>query len=225
MVSLPLSSLTSDLELSAIGESDLKLIHLAGTNKYKLNNSERQAISDYVTKQNGTLFIETVGGQGEFAKDIEKQLAGVFQNPAVPLTTGDKIISGQGLSGKNRAFTHPEILLHPIANHLGDEPAAEPCQGRMLDERISDETGPEALARNVLGPHIVVPAHARRKGFCDGNRVGERPFDLQGVSVHAPEALHNVQLLAMLMASVIEPAFVAQPDRIHDQGVSVPLAN
>ncbi len=90
---------TSDVDLSSIGTSDLKFIHLAGTAKYKLNNEERQAISDYVTKQNGTLFIETVGGQGEFAKDIEKQLAGVFKNPAVPLTSADKIISGQGLTG------------------------------------------------------------------------------------------------------------------------------
>jgi len=90
---------TSDVELSAIGESDLKFIHLAGTDKHKLTNEERQAISDFVTKQNGTLFIETVGGQGDFSEDIEKQLAGVFQNPAVPLTTGDKIISGQGLAG------------------------------------------------------------------------------------------------------------------------------
>jgi hypothetical protein len=89
---------TADLELSAIGSFDQKLIHLAGTDTYKLKNAEREAIKQYAAN-GGTLLIETVGGLGEFARDVEKQLAGVFKNPPVPLGSSDAVISGEGLAG------------------------------------------------------------------------------------------------------------------------------
>ena len=89
---------TADVELSSLSGATQKFIHLAGTNAYTLKNAEREAIKQYVAG-GGTILVETVGGIGDFASNVEKQLAGVFKNPAVPLGSSDALISGEGISG------------------------------------------------------------------------------------------------------------------------------
>ncbi len=87
------------LDLSDIGTCDHKLVHLSGTHAIFLNESERQAIKQYVNR-GGTLLIETVGGQGDFSRSLDKQIAGLFDDSyAVPLTASDPIVSGHGLEG------------------------------------------------------------------------------------------------------------------------------
>jgi len=84
------------LDLSEIGPSDLKLIHLTGTGVVELGPSQLTAIKQYV-QRGGTILVETVGGHGDFSRSVERQLVDLFDNRAVPLTEGDPIISGSGL--------------------------------------------------------------------------------------------------------------------------------
>jgi len=86
------------LDLDRIGKSNLKLIHLTGTHAITLTDPQRDAIKQYVSR-GGTLLIETVGGHGEFSRSLQKQLAAALNSFAVPLTSADPIISGQGLDG------------------------------------------------------------------------------------------------------------------------------
>ena len=86
------------LDLDRIGRSNLKLIHLTGTHAIFLTDKQREAIKQYISR-GGTLLIETVGGHGEFSRSLDKQLSSMLNSLAVPLTSADPIISGQGLSG------------------------------------------------------------------------------------------------------------------------------
>lgn len=87
-----------DIDLAAIGDSDLKLIILNGVEDITLSDDELAAIEKYVDK-GGTLFIETVGGQGGFTRGIEGRLNALFKTNAVRLDPTDSIISGQNLVG------------------------------------------------------------------------------------------------------------------------------
>ncbi len=84
------------LNLEDLGQCPYKLVHLTGTHAIFLNEAQKKAIRQYV-KRGGTLLIETVSGHGEFSTSIEKQLSTMFNAYAVPLTSSDAIISGQGL--------------------------------------------------------------------------------------------------------------------------------
>lgn len=87
------------LDLDRIGKVDYKLIHLTGTHSVFLTDAQKTAIQQYLGR-GGTILVETVGGQGDFSRSIEKQLSAMFNNAfAVPLTVSDPIISGKGLDG------------------------------------------------------------------------------------------------------------------------------
>src|ERR1700674_549397 len=64
---------------------------------------------------------------------------------------------------------------------------------------------------------------------CPGLFVGLRIVDgvlvLQAPQVHAPDALHKVQSVAMRMPDLVDPAFVVDTDGVHDQRVSLIFAN
>lgn len=88
---------TDEVALSELGKSSLKLVHLAGTDVYKLTDADIAAIKDY-TQKGGTILIETAGGIGEFTREVEKQLLEAFNSPIVPLSDADSLISGEGLA-------------------------------------------------------------------------------------------------------------------------------
>lgn len=86
------------LDLDQIGRCDYKVVHLTGTHAIFLTEQQKSEIQQYV-KRGGTVLVETVGGQGEFSRSLEKQFSNLFNAFAVPLTGSDAIISGQGLDG------------------------------------------------------------------------------------------------------------------------------
>ena len=114
--------LKSVLSLDQIGESDLKLIHLTGTDSITLTEDQVAAIRKYVGR-GGTIIVETVGGQGDFSQEIERQLKDHFNGPAIRLTGYDPVISGHGLQGgyDNRRAAHRryavlKLMLEPRPN-------------------------------------------------------------------------------------------------------------
>jgi len=86
------------LDLNKIGRSDLKLIHLTGTDPVHLTQVQLKQIDKYI-KRGGTLLVETVGGKGRFSEYVLDQLTIFFDRPAVPLNGTDAIISSKGLTG------------------------------------------------------------------------------------------------------------------------------
>ncbi len=86
------------LELKDIGDSKLKLIHVTGTQPAALTTPQLDAITAY-TQRGGTLLVECVGGKGKFSWYVLDQLAELFDQQAVRLTSEDAMVSGTGLAG------------------------------------------------------------------------------------------------------------------------------
>lgn len=109
------------LDLDDVAGCDHKLVHLTGTHAIFLSDNQKQAIQRYIDR-GGTLLIETVGGQGDFSRSLEKQLSAFFDSFAVPLTHSDPIISGEGFSGgqDNRRALHRRYAV--VSMHLQPKP-------------------------------------------------------------------------------------------------------
>lgn len=88
-----------DVDLASIGDSPLPLIQLTGVDPAPLSDAETQAIKTYVGK-GGTLLVETVGGIGEFSRQVEEALTKAFDKRPEPMyMMHDPIVTGAGLQG------------------------------------------------------------------------------------------------------------------------------
>src|SRR4051794_21618271 len=56
-------------------------------------------------------------------------------------------------------------------------------------------------------------------------RVLNRDVDRQRITVDTPEAFHDVERIGVRMPESIETSLVVEVEGVHDQGVSLPLAN
>ena len=54
--------------------------------------------------------------------------------------------------------------------------------------------------------------------------VFNRSIDRQRIVVYAPYALHNVQILGVRMAIIVEPGLVVKTCCVHDECISLPLS-
>ncbi|MCC5828183.1 MAG: DUF4159 domain-containing protein [Phycisphaeraceae bacterium] len=95
------------IDLSELGESRATLAHLTGTAVVELSREELAAIVEYVSN-GGTVLVETVGGFGEFAGSVSRQLTeflrglddhGFFPSRPLPLGAESSMISGEGING------------------------------------------------------------------------------------------------------------------------------
>ncbi|MBH05452.1 MAG: hypothetical protein CMJ20_03940 [Phycisphaeraceae bacterium] len=84
-------------KLPEIGTCQTPLVHLGGVEPVVLQPTELAAISQYV-RRGGTLLIETIGGQGQFASHIEAQLDGELGSLATQLTSSSPLINGKMLA-------------------------------------------------------------------------------------------------------------------------------
>jgi len=91
LVDLPLAELDSH---AAHG----RFVHLAGVDPVVLPDAQIAAITRYA-RNGGTVLVETVGGQGGFARSIEYQIADHLRRAAVQLDRRSTVLSGQGLPG------------------------------------------------------------------------------------------------------------------------------
>lgn len=72
------------------------------------------------------------------------------------------------------------------------------AEGRLSDHELSAVVYIRIVLEHVP-IRIQLEVHALCEERCDRNRICERSFDLQRVRVYAPEALYDVQLVAMLV--------------------------
>jgi hypothetical protein len=89
---------TRDIDIVELRDEAAPLAHLTGIDARRLTDDEIEAIDRY-TWLGGTVLIETAGGQGDFARAIETQLAAHFNAAAVPIADEHPIVTGGNLDG------------------------------------------------------------------------------------------------------------------------------
>ena len=102
--------------LSDAGNREVKLAHLTGTTRVKLDANQQDEMRKFV-EAGGTLIVDAAGGSPEFATSIEGQLAGMFGPAAAvelkrPLPSSDAVynLPGAGITEFNfRPFTRKII--------------------------------------------------------------------------------------------------------------------
>ncbi len=111
---------TEDLLLDRIGQTQAPLVHLTGVDAVTLTQDQARAIRSYLDR-GGTILIETVGGNGQFAISMNTQLRDILSTVAVPLSTSHPLITGEGLTkGRNAsqvAYRRRAILNASLKNH------------------------------------------------------------------------------------------------------------
>ncbi len=85
--------------LETLGSVPDPLVHLAGVDRLVLTDQALEAIQTYV-HNGGTILVETMGGRGDFARSIRKQLAEHFGRQPSRLKPGE-LFGGDGDRGKS----------------------------------------------------------------------------------------------------------------------------
>ncbi len=83
-----------DQPLAEIGSCESPLVHLAGMTAHSLTEAQKQAILQYL-ERGGTLLVESVGGQNDFASSIRAQLESLLGVTAIPLTPQAALLQPQ----------------------------------------------------------------------------------------------------------------------------------
>lgn len=121
------------IDLASIADASVKLVVLNGISDITLSDDELAAMKAFVEK-GGTIFVETVGGQGAFTRGIEGQLNKLFQTNAVRMDPDHPIITGSGVTGgyDNREVAYTRFTMTQLnvgnrprftAYYQGDRPA------------------------------------------------------------------------------------------------------
>ena len=169
---------TVDLELEALSANreGPDLAHLAGVESVKLNELELAAIERYA-HGGGTILVETVGGRGDFAVSVEKQLAERFGTAAVPISNRSAVLSGEDIPGaeqirrvryRRRATAVLSARSRPrlAAFHLKGRPAViisrEDLTLGVMGVRHWDVLGYDVESARRLAMNLLLWCHAQR---------------------------------------------------------------
>jgi hypothetical protein len=170
---LPLAS------LSRLDPQRVPLAHLSGVEPVALNPEQLSAIVDYA-RAGGTVLVETVGGRGRFAADVQLQLSAFMDERSYRIDTRHPIYTGRDLPGaffsgrvyyRRFAHRHRPIGSRPQleAIHLADRPAVifslqDLSQG-LVGVRRWRIDGPKPLSARKLVINIALWAEraARRR--------------------------------------------------------------
>lgn len=178
----PADQAKADDEVDAESEDDkqevleIDVVHLAGVDPIELTDEQKNAIKAFVDA-GGTVLVETVGGRGEFAVEIEKQLRSVFGDAAGRMAPFDPVLTGQGLTGGTnarrvlyRSFavlnmaarTSPRLAAIMVDNRPAVIISAEDLSLGSLGVRHWGINGYQVQsARDILG-NILLTAHKLR---------------------------------------------------------------
>ena len=90
--------LTEAIEMSALGGSAQPLAHLAGVDAVELGGKDLEAMEKYI-RGGGTIFLETIGGMGDFSRALARQLGERLNAIEGPLPASHPVLTGEGLPG------------------------------------------------------------------------------------------------------------------------------
>ncbi len=173
---------------------DGPLAHLAARDAAELSEAEIAAALAYV-RRGGTVLVETLGGKGDFAQSIVKQLTGPLRQAPTSLLSSGPIMTGKGLRGGQSLV---RIYFRPYTLRTA---AYEPHRLRLTAVYLADErsgTRPGILfshddltlaamgirrdgisgyttdaARDILGNILLHAAQLREPGGTRRNRTQE----------------------------------------------------
>lgn len=101
------------LPLSELAAADPTLVHMMGVNAVSITEAEREAIMKFV-QAGGTIFIENLGGTGDFATSLRDQLNPLFPGTEDRVSKRSDIITGRNLpqgSTSNRRVVYRRLVI------------------------------------------------------------------------------------------------------------------
>ncbi len=148
---------------------DLKIVHLTGTTKFKLDKAAHDALWNWM-QDGGTLFVDSAGGSGEFAGAAEAELSAMFPaNPLSPMSLSNPIfasITNKPLSITYRQYAQKvlgslkdvarlqeiEVNKRPMVIYSRED-LSEGLVGEPIDGIVgyTPETATDLTARILLG--------------------------------------------------------------------------
>ncbi len=134
------------LSLSQITDHDLDLVHVAGIDETSLSSAEIEAIERFV-EDGGTVLIETLGGHGDFARDLEQQLRDSFGRRALPVGAEDALLSGEADGG----YDVTRINYRRYTAYRLDYPPQPRLRAMHVDDRPAVIFSDEDLSLGALG--------------------------------------------------------------------------
>ncbi|MEX0653575.1 MAG: DUF4159 domain-containing protein [Phycisphaeraceae bacterium] len=135
------------LPLADLADAEADLVHLAGVEAAELSDEQKQAIKAYVDA-GGTVLIETVGGEGDFSIQAERQLRDTFRTAAVQLPSYSPILTGRGLE---RGHNNRRVVYRPYAVLNFTTGTSPRLAAFMVDDRPAIVFSHEDLSLGILG--------------------------------------------------------------------------
>ena len=137
------------LPLTGIAVADPSLVHLMGVDAIELSAEEREAIAAYLGR-GGTVLVETVGGRGDFARSVARQLAELvpgqdelIRNHSNPILTGRGLPEG---AARNR-----RVIYRPLTIERADPGTGMLIRGYLQNGRYPVLVSHEDLSLGMLG--------------------------------------------------------------------------
>lgn len=188
--------LVEQLPLEDIVAADPTLVHLMGVDAVELSIAEQDALKAYIDS-GGTVLVETLGGGGDFAATVGRQVSGMvsgqdqlLRNRTGAIVTGRISINGNNISDTAR---NRRVIYRPLTIELADPGVDMMLRGYLQDERYPVLISNEDLSLGMLGV---------------------RQYGINGYSVEsARNIMANILLEAeSAYAGSDQPTSPAQPD-------------
>jgi hypothetical protein len=137
--------------LSDGANRDVKLAHLTGTTRVKLDAAEQGEIRKFV-ESGGTLIVDAAGGSQEFGTSIEGQLAGIF-GPAASLELKQRLASTDAVYNLPVAGI-TEFNFRPFTRKIIGNIQGPQLRAIHLHGRSAVFYSPEDLSAGLVGAPI-----------------------------------------------------------------------
>ncbi|MEM9416064.1 MAG: DUF4159 domain-containing protein [Planctomycetota bacterium] len=141
--------LVEQMPLADIADADPTLVHLIGIEAVELSPAEQEALKAYV-ESGGTVLVETLGGRGDFASALSRQLAPLVggQDELLRNSIGP-IINGRGLS--EGSVRNARVIFRSLTIELADPGTSMMLRGVRSNERFPVLISNEDLSLGMLG--------------------------------------------------------------------------
>jgi Domain of unknown function (DUF4159) len=158
---------------------DVSLVYLGGVEAERLSPAEMRALVGFVNR-GGTVLVESIGGRGDYAGAVLRQLQAVFDAKAAPLAADHPIVTGVGLPGgydqRVTAYRRFTVL------------------------NMSPADAPRLVSIDVAGRSVVIGSHEDLSlGVLGARRWGVNGYGVES----AREILTNILLYAAVSKTPI----------------------
>lgn len=148
---------TVSVNLGEIGQTDAKLVHVAGTDEVEFTPSEIAALQAYIAN-GGVVVFENVGGRGPFATSVMGMLRQAYPKQRLrPISLESPVITGKGIGGEDASSVRYRLF---------------------AQLRMGDVDTPRLLTLNFDGePRIIVSGEDLSLGMLGTGQWGVFGYD------------------------------------------------